>query len=91
MKGRLLMTTNKEFNNNDSNSKQMSQEMNQIQEEFMQSLDDKQFNQYVTINNIWNEALAKQDQELTELENENKQLLSLLRQFNKQLTDHLPS
>ena len=85
------MTTNKEFNNNDSNSKQVSQEMNQIQEEFMQSLDDKQFNQYVTINNIWNEALAKQDQELTELENENKQLLSLLRQFNKQLTDHLPS
>ena len=69
----------------------MSQEMNQIKEEFMQSLDDKQFNQYVTINNIWNEALAKQDQELTELENENKQLLSLLRQFNKQLTDHLPS
>ena len=85
------MTMNKKFNNNDSNNKQMSQEMNQIQEEFMQSLDDKQFNQYVTINNIWNEALAKQDQELTELENENKQLLSLLRQFNKQLTDHLPS
>ena len=84
------MIMNKKFNNNDSNNKQMSQEMNQIQEEFMQSLDDKQLLQFEHISSNWNRVLKHQEEELKELEQENSRLLRLLEAFNRQLTDQLP-
>ncbi|MGQ3491256.1 hypothetical protein ACT5E2_09305 [Limosilactobacillus mucosae] len=65
-------------------------EQEKLLDQFVLTLDDKQLMQFKRISSMWNEALERQEKELSELEKENERLLSLLEAFNKQLADQLP-
>lgn len=80
------MDMNKKSNSNENNKS----EQEKLLDQFVLTLDDQQLMQFKTISSNWNRALEMQEKELSELELENKRLLSLLEAFNKQLTDQLP-
>ena len=78
------MSMNKKSNSNENS------EQEKLLDQFVLSLDDKQLLQFEHISSNWSKALEQQEKELSELEQENKRLLSLLETFNRQLTDQLP-
>ncbi len=71
-----------------NNNEQSEQE--KLLDQFVLTLDDKQLLLFEHISSNWSKALEMQEKELSELEQENSRLLTLLEAFNKQLTDQLP-